>query len=85
MNHLAFDGVIEVAPKFRRRKELEHRLPWFTKSEVEAMAQVANDLWGRPDIAHVVLFASYTALRQGEVLSVRALDVDLTERRGSSL
>ena len=79
MNHLAFDGVIETAPKFRRRRELEHRLTWFTKSEVEAMAQAANELWGRPDIAEVVLFAAFTALRQGEILTVRALDVDLTE------
>jgi len=79
MNHLAFDGLIPSAPKLRRRKELEHRLTYFTKTEVEAMVQAALTLWDRHDIADMILVAAYTGMRQGELLKLKAQDIDLTQ------
>ena len=35
LNHCAFDGLIDTAPKFRRRKESEGRVLWYTKDEVD--------------------------------------------------
>lgn len=78
LNHLAFDGIIEAAPKLRRRKEGEHRLTWFTKSEVDKMAQAAKEVWQRDDLADITLFAAYTGMRQSEILTLRAKDIDLS-------
>ena len=41
LNHLAFDGIIEQAPRFRRRKEGEGRALFYTKPEVEQMYDAA--------------------------------------------
>jgi integrase len=79
MNHLAFDGIIETAPRFRRRREVEHRLTWFTKDEVDRMARVSREVWNRDDLADIILFAGYTGMRQAEILTVRAQDVDLSD------
>lgn len=77
LHHLAFDGVIPSAPQFRRRKEGEHRLTWFSKAEVEAMAAAAIELWQREDIRDVLLVAAFTGLRQSEILTLKAQDIDL--------
>jgi integrase len=79
LNHLAFDGVIPTAPKLRRRKENEHRLTFFTKSDVEAMVQASLDVWQRQDLADVILVAAYTAMRQSELLKLKAQDIDLSQ------
>lgn len=79
LNHLAFDGLITTAPKLRRRKELEHRLTWFTKPEVEGMAQAALQLWDRQDLADILLVAAYTGMRQGELFKLKAQDIDLSQ------
>lgn len=79
MNHLAFDGIIPNAPKLRRRKELEHRLTFFTKPEVEGMVQASLQLWDRQDLADIILVAAYTGMRQGELLKLKAQDVDLSQ------
>jgi integrase len=78
INHIAFDGLIEVAPKFRRRKEGESRKTWFAKGEVEAMAAAAVEVWDRTDIRDIVLFAAFTGMRQGEILTIKAQDIDLS-------
>lgn len=79
LNHLAFDGLITAAPKLRRRKELEHRLTFFTKAEVEGMVQAALDLWQRQDLADMILVAAYTGMRQGELFKLKAQDIDLSQ------
>lgn len=79
LNHLAFDGLIPAAPKLRRRKELEHRLTFFTKAEVEGMAQAALQLWDRQDLADIILVAAYTGMRQGELFKLKAQDIDLSQ------
>jgi integrase len=79
LNHLAFDGLIPNAPRLRRRKETEHRLTWFTKPEVEGMVQASLELWGRQDLADIILVAGFTGMRQGELLKLKAQDVDLSQ------
>ena len=34
LNHCAFDELIPTPSRFRRRKELTHRLTWFSQDEV---------------------------------------------------
>jgi integrase len=80
LNHLAFEGLIDVAPRFRRRKENEHRLTYFTKEEVEQMAAAAIDVFDRQDLKDIILFAAYTAGRQGEILKLTSKDIDLSSR-----
>lgn len=79
LNHLAFDGIIQAAPRLRRRKELEHRLTFFTKAEVEGMVQAATEVWDRQDLADIILVAGFTGMRQGELLKVKAQDIDLSQ------
>lgn len=78
LHHLADDGIITAAPKLRRRKEVEHRLTYFTKAEVEGMAQAAVDVWDRQDLADIILAAAFTGMRQGEILSLKIRDIDLS-------
>lgn len=77
MNHLAFDGIIEAAPKLRRRKELEHRMTWYTKDEVERLAYASLDPFQRRDLHDIILAAAYTGCRQGELMSIKCSDIDL--------
>lgn len=79
LNHLAFDGLITAAPKLRRRKEVEHRLTYFSKPEVEGMVQAALELWQRQDLADIILVAAYTGMRQGELFKLKAQDIDLSQ------
>jgi integrase len=79
LNHLAFDGLIPAAPRLRRRKEVEHRLTYFTKAEVEGMVQACLQLWDRQDLADIILVAGYTGMRQGELFKLKAKDIDLTQ------
>lgn len=82
LNHCSTMGVIEFTPpKFQRRKEGEHRLTWFTKEEVDTMAQAALDPFGRDDIASIIVVAAYTGMRQGELLKLRVKDVDLATQQ----
>lgn len=77
LHHLEFDGIITAAPRLRRRKEVEHRLTWFTKPEVGAMASTARELFRRDDLGDIILVAGYTGLRQAELLTLKAEDIDL--------
>ena len=81
LNHCAFDGLIETAPKFRRRKESEGRVIWYTKDEVERLSHLSIDVYQREDLRDIILFGAYTGMRQGEILKLRARDVDLVSDR----
>lgn len=76
LNHCAFDGVIEQAPRFRRRKESEGRALFFTKQEVEQMYESAIKVFHRTDIADLTLIAPYCGARQGELLKLKRRDID---------
>ena len=75
LNHCAFDGLIAMPPKFRRRKESEGRVLYYTKDEVEHLAHVSTDVFAREDLRDIILFAAYTGMRQGEILKLRRKDV----------
>ena len=76
LNHCAFDGVIDHAPRFRRRKESEGRALFFTKHEVEQLYESGIKVFHRSDISDLTLIAGYCGARQGELLKLKRRDVD---------
>ena len=81
LNHCAFDGLIPSAPKFRRRKESEGRVLWYTKDEVAKLSHLSTEVFVRYDLADIIMFGAYTGMRQGEILKLRKKDVDLVSNR----
>jgi len=77
LNHCAFDGLIATPAKFRRRKEHEGRINFYTKEEVTRLSHAAVDPFMREDAAEIIKVAAYTGMRQGELLKLKAKDVDL--------
>ena len=78
LNHCASEDIIQQAPRLKRRKEGEHRLTWFSKDEVENLFYNSLDPFDRQDLADIIIVASYTGLRQGELLKLKAVDIDLS-------
>lgn len=76
LNHCAFDGLIDNPPKFRRRKESEGRVLYYTKSEVDDLINVSSNVFCREDLADIITFAAYTGMRQGEILKLRHRDIN---------
>ena len=76
IRHIAFDGLIDRAPQFRRRKEGESRLTWYTKEEVEGLVYASLDPYERADLADIIVSAGYTGMRKGELLKLKCRDVD---------
>jgi len=68
----------EIA-KFKRLQEGEHRLTWFTKDDIEKLVFTAINTFDRSDIADAILFASYTGVRQSELLKLKGRDLDLAK------
>ena len=81
LNHCMFDGLINTAPRFRRRKESEGRVLWYTKDEVAKLAGLSTEVFMRDDLADIIRFAAYTGMRQGEILKIRAKDIDFESNR----
>ena len=81
LNHCAFDGLIETPPKFRRRKENEGRVLYYTKEEVDRLAFLSTDVFMREDLRDIITFAAFTGMRQGEILKLRCKDVDWASNR----
>ena len=81
LNHCAFDGLIDAAPKFRRRKESEGRVLWYTKDEVNKLSYLSTDVFMREDLSNIIMFAAYTGMRQGEILKIRKKDIDLVANK----
>jgi len=78
LNHTAFDDLLGFSvPKFRRRKEGEHRITFFTKPQVEGMVEAAVVVFDRQDLADAILFAAFTGVRMSELLAIKAEDIDL--------
>lgn len=70
-----------VCPKFERAKEGEHRLTYFTKDQIDQLVRVAVEVYDRQDLADAILFSAYTGVRQGELLKLRAADVDVERQQ----
>ena len=77
LRHCEFDGLIESVPKFRRRKEAEGRVVWYTKHEAKQLCHVSTNVFQRDDLSDIIGFAAYTGMRQGEILKLRKKDIDL--------
>ena len=81
LNHCAFDGLIPAPPKFRRRKENEGRVLYYTKDEVQRLIDLSTNVLQRDDLADITRFAAYHGLRQGEILKLRNKDIDWAANR----
>jgi len=77
LNHCARRGLCAKPPVFTKRKEDEVRLTIFTQSEVCRLIAAAKDPFGRDDIADLIAAASYTGMRQGELLRIKKRDINL--------
>lgn len=77
LNHCAFDGLIKAPAKFRRRKENEGRIQFYTKEEVEQLCAASKDPFMREDLAAIIRVAAYTGMREGELLNLKVKDIDL--------
>ena len=73
--------LCDMPPPFKRRKELPGRKSYFTKEQVDRMALISTEVFGREDLRDIVLFAAYTGMRQGEILRIRAKDIDWHHNR----
>lgn len=73
-------GLHEVeCPAFQRCKEGEHRLTYFSKDEVDALAAISRDIYGDTwgnDLADAILVSAWTGVRQGELLKLKSEDYD---------
>jgi integrase len=78
INHCAVDDLCSPAPKFKRRKESEGRILFFTKEEVNQLCHTAVEVFERLDLAEIIQVAAFTGMRQGELLKLKARDVDLS-------
>lgn len=78
LNHCAFDGLIPAPAKFRRRKESEGRINFYTKEEVNRLVAAAIDPFDRQDAAEIIKVAAYTGMRQSELLKLKVKDVDFS-------
>ena len=64
-------------PKFKRLKEDESIRYHFTKDQVNEIVRIAREEFYNDNLADIVLTAAYTGMRQGELLNLKAKDVDL--------
>jgi integrase len=77
LNHCHRRELCNKPPAFTKRKEDEVRLTWFSKAEVDKLIHAAIDPFDRKDVADIVAVAAYTGMRQGELLKIKARDIDL--------
>ena len=77
MNCCAKRKMCDPAPVFDKYDEGERRMFWFTQDQVENMCLAALDPYARDEIADIIVTAAYTGMRQGELLKLRAQDIDL--------
>ena len=70
-----------MCSKFRRRKENEGRVIWYTKDEVNKLALLSTEVFMREDLRDIIMFAAYTGMRQSEILKIRKKDIDLVANK----
>ena len=74
----AYDiGEIDFQPpRFQRRKEIGTIRKFYTKEQIERIAEVALNEFENEPLHDITLVAAYTAMRQGELLNMKAKDID---------
>lgn len=73
--------LCDMPPPFVRRKESEGRKLYFTHDQVDRMALISTEVFGREDLRDIILFGAYTGMRQAEILRIRAKDIDWHRNR----
>lgn len=72
--------------KFSKLTEKPGRPEWYDKKTIDEYERVArSNLFYRNDLADITVFGAYVGARQGEILNIKACDIDLDsyEGRGS--
>lgn len=77
INCCAKRDMCQPAPVFDKHDEGERRMFWFTQDQVEDMCLAALDPFARDEIADIIVTAAYTGMREGELLKLKAQDIDL--------
>jgi len=78
LNHCSYDDLCASPPKFKRRKENEGRKMFFTQDDVNQMCHASVDVFNRLDLTEIIQVAAFTGMRQGELLKLKARDIDLS-------
>ena len=81
LNHCHRRELCNKPPTFTKHKETEGRHAFFTREQVEQLIHAAIDPYDRKDVADIIAVAAYTGMRQGELLKLKAKDVDLSTMR----
>lgn len=68
---------VKVPEGFKKLKEADSRVLYYTKEQVNKMAFTALDLFDRQDLHDAILVSAYSGVRQSELLKLRAGDIDL--------
>ena len=69
-------GAFPKPDIFKKLPEPKGRVEWYTKDDVDRIEKCAREVFQRPDVADIATVAAYTGMRQGELLKLRAKDVD---------
>ena len=78
LNYCAENELIDFTPpKFKRLKEDESIRYHFTKDQVNEIVRIAREEFYNDNLADIIMTAAYTGMRQGELLKLKAKDVDL--------
>ena len=81
LNHCHRRELCNKPPSFTKRGEDEGRHSFFTKEQVEQLIHASIDPYDRKDVADIIAVAAYTGMRQGELLKLKAKDIDLSTMR----
>jgi integrase len=81
LNHCHRRELCNKPPMFTKRKESEGRHSFFTIDQVEQLIHAAIDPYDRKDVSDIIAVAAYTGMRQGELLKLKARDIDLSTMR----
>ena len=64
--------------KFSKLTEKPGRPEWYDKKTIDEYERVArSNLFYRNDLADITVFGAYVGARQGEILNIKACDIDL--------
>ncbi len=76
INHCAKRNMCKPSPTFDKLDEDEGRMFWYTQDEVDQICAAAVDPFYRTDLYDIIYTAAYTGMRQGELLKIKARDID---------
>lgn len=69
--------------KFTKLTEKPGRPEWYDKKTIDEYERVArSNLFYRNDLADITVFGAYVGARQGEILNIKACDIDLDSYEG---